>query len=121
MHSNMKRLMAIEFSRYTLHKIGGFTIEIFKKILDQLPEGTEVRGFAEYPYKDAYGILLSHDSFPEVQEGMIYSIIECIVTKPDIVELKWPDEYKNNHSCQYKIYHGFAISEEICTICGSKK
>lgn len=35
--------------------------------------------------------------------------------------LIWPEEYKQNHTHQYKEYQGFNVTEEICTICGEKK
>lgn len=126
---NTKKLMLMEFSRYMLHKLGGFTTDMFIQIMKELPEGTEIRSLAEIPYKDCYGILLSHDSFKELQEAERFPEVIPIVTKnyaPDgsfttSVHLEWPATFKASHDCQYKTYQGFSKTEEICTICGKVK
>lgn len=126
---NTKRLMGLDFSRYMLRRLGGFTKELLIDILKELPKETEVRAFVEHMNKDCYSILLSHDSFPEVEDGCIIPTLIAYMNQhhqPDgsfttSVELKWPDSFKANHECQYKTYQGFSKTEEICTICGKVK
>ncbi len=127
--NNIKKLMALDFSRYNLQKLGGFTKELFIDILKELPKETEIRAFVEHAHRDCYGILISHDSFSEVDNGGIIPTLTAIITKHQQVDgsfttsvkLQWPDCFKTNHECQYKIYQGFSKSEEVCTICGRVK
>lgn len=126
---NTNKLMVMEFSRYMLQKLGGFTTDLFIKIMKELPEGTELRAFSEAVHKDCYSILLSHDSFPELAEVSYFPIVTPIMTQhhePDgsfrtTVQLQWPDSFKASHDCQYKTYQGFSKTEEVCTICGKVK
>lgn len=119
---NTNKLMVMEFSRYALWKLGGFTKEMFINILEALPSGTEIRGFSERANRDVYSILLSHDSFPEVTEAQQFpEIIAIIEHLSNDIRLEWPDSYKTNHVCQFKTYQGFSKTEEICIVCGVSK
>ena len=114
--------MMIEFDRYFLWKAGGFFKENMSQILDLLQPKTEVRALMELVYKDAYAILVSHDTFDELPDGSIYPVITAKFTLPGPdCELIWPESYKKAHTCIYKIYQGFSKTEEVCTICGKTK
>lgn len=117
--NNTNRLMQMDFSRYTLKKTN-FTTELFIKLLQQMPSGTEIRAFAERTHLDCYSILFSHESFPEVPDTYIYPIIQAKITTTSI-DLIWPEEYKKNHICQWEIYQGFSKAETVCKICGVKQ
>jgi hypothetical protein len=121
--------MIIEFSRYSLNQKDGFKKEHLIQLLNELPEQTTIRGFAERPDRDNYAILLAHDSFPELEDGSLIPRIDVTFTKNYTMDgselvsinLKWPESYKTTHACLYKNYEGFQKTEEICTICGKVK
>lgn len=115
-----KRIMSLVFSRFQLRK-QDFNTAWFIKILQSLPEGTQIRGMGEDYCEDLYRVLISHETFTELQDGALIPRITCKVIFPDTVELIYPESYKQSHTCIYKVYQGFLDSSEVCTICGEQK
>lgn len=112
--------MRIDFGRHFLHKIG-FDKKWLIRIMEELPEGTEIIGFGEDSCMGVYTIGITHESFPEVSEGSKIPLLGVVLKeRPASIEFEWPDSFKENHKCQYRTYQGFSKVEEICTICGKK-
>lgn len=147
-NEGIMRIARLAFNRTFLYSNGGITTEMFKDMMDYLPQGSSIVGIGSAPHIPIDYLFVQNSVFLDTPDGSIPPDIEAKFNRrSDGTAYCSGVDWKNatgttqtpfgvqviigNGKClkapwpkllhDYEVYVGLRFSEELCKYCGDKK